>query len=77
MSTVDDLLKGSEIAEGSLPVLLVLIGAITKIVNAKDDAAEQLNALETAAEAIKLRADQLLFPDEQFDAEQKLEPGAF
>lgn len=53
-----------EIAEGSIPVVLALVAAVTKIVNAKEDTATQLDALETAAEAVKRRLDQLKFPNE-------------
>ncbi len=63
MSTGDDLLKGTEIAIGSIPVVLSLVEAITKVVNAKEDAAAQLDALQTAAEAVKYRMDQLKFPN--------------
>ncbi len=60
----EDLLKGTEIAIGSIPAVLSLVEAITKLVNAKEDPAAQLDALQTASEAVKLRMDQLKFPDE-------------
>lgn len=60
MTIFDDV----EVTAESIPVILALVKAISAIVNAKEDASKELDALETAAEAVKKRADQLKFPSE-------------
>ncbi len=56
--------SAEDVAIDSIPVVLALALAITKVVNAKEDAAAQLDALQTAAEALKARMDELKFPTE-------------
>ena len=45
----------------SLPTILLLIGAIIKLANSGKDEAAQLDALESAAEAVKARLDEIKF----------------
>lgn len=63
-STLDEIGKVAEIAGESIPVILVLVGAIAKILSAKGNSAAQLDALQTAAEAVKAQMDKLKFPNE-------------
>jgi hypothetical protein len=56
------------VASESVPVVLSLVSAITQIVNARDDRVAQLDALNTAAEAVKRRLDELKFAGERDDA---------
>jgi len=60
MSIEDDL----KIASEAIPVVAALAVAIAKIVDGKASSAEQLDALQTAAEAVKARMDALKFPNE-------------
>lgn len=57
-------LDDTSIVTDSIPVVLALVTAITNVVNAKEDAAKQLDALETAAEAVKKRLDEIKFGNE-------------
>ena len=52
------------LATESLPVVIELVATLAKIVNANGDKTAELDALESAAEALKLRMDQLKFPNE-------------
>lgn len=54
----------SEIVLENIPVVLSLVEAIKVVINSKPGDKEQLNALETAAEAIKQRLDEIKFPSE-------------
>lgn len=63
MSIVDGI-EDTSLAAESIPVVIALALAITKVVEAKTDSAAQLDALQTAAEAVKRRMDQIKFPNE-------------
>ncbi len=64
MSTTTDIADGLKVAGDVVPVVAALALAIAKIVDGNSSAAEQLDALETAAEAVKARMDAIKFPDE-------------
>jgi hypothetical protein len=59
----DDIVIAGRIAQ-TLPVILALVKAIEVLVSTDSDSKAQLAAMETAAEAMKLRMDQLKFPAE-------------
>jgi hypothetical protein len=59
----EDIVKGVNIAVDTIPTVLVLVGAIHKVIKAQEESpAMQLDALQDAAEAIKARMDELKFP---------------
>jgi hypothetical protein len=64
MSTASDIEDGLKVAGDVIPVVAALAMAIAKIVDGSASEAEQLDALQTAAEAVKARMDALKFPNE-------------
>ncbi len=63
MNVIDAFILGLEVAEDAIPIVRSLITAIVRIAVA-DGEEEQLAALQTAAEAVKARMDELKFPNE-------------
>ena len=64
-------IDASDIALENIPIVLALLTAIIKIVNAKEDERKQLDALQDAAEAVKERMDEVKFPEEARRAKQE------
>jgi hypothetical protein len=63
VTTTEDNLQIAEKVAESLPAIALLAGAIVKLVAAKNPQ-EELDALQSAAEAVKARMDALKFPNE-------------
>jgi hypothetical protein len=65
VSTIpSDMLEAVKIAEGTIPVVVALATAISKVMDQNATPEVQLDALQTAAEAVKRKMDQLKFPNE-------------
>lgn len=57
-------IDASDVAVESIPIVLALLTAIVRVINAKEDPQKQLDALMSAAEAVKERMDEVKFPNE-------------
>ncbi len=64
MTTASDIEQAVRTTGDVVSVVSALALAIVKITSAESSDAEQLDALQTAAEAVKARMDALKFPDE-------------
>lgn len=60
MTLADDM----KVAADAVPIVAALAVAIAKLVDGTATAQDQLDALETAAEAVKAKMDALKFPNE-------------